>query len=184
MARAWLLVGFLAFVGGCSSSSGDDGGGAGGSGGNVGASCAAPKTDVEQNECAILALVNTQRAQGATCGGQAMPAAPPLEMHPILRQTARGHAEDMAQNDYFDHDSLDGRSPFDRMKAAGYTYSKAGENIAAGSPTAEATMQQWMNSPGHCQNIMDGGFVHIGVGYAHSDTHQYGHLWVQNFGAQ
>ena len=180
MARAWLLVGWIAFMGGCSSD--DDGGGTGGTG-NVSPSCASPTTDVEKNECDILALVNQQRLQGATCGGQQMPAAPPLEMHPVLRQVARGHAEDMAQNDYFRHDSLDGRSPFDRMKAAGYDFSQAGENIVAGSPTAAAAMQEWMGSPGHCQNIMEGGYVHIGVGYAYSDGHQYGHLWVQDFGS-
>lgn len=165
---------------GCSSSS-DDGGSGGGS--NVGAACNAPASEVEQLECAVLALVNQTRASGTTCGGDAMPPVPALEMHATLRQSARGHAEDMAQNDYFDHNSLDGRSPFDRMEAAGYDYSAAGENIAAGSSTAEATMQQWLGSSGHCKNIMNGKYVHLGVGYAYSASHQYKHLWVQNFGA-
>jgi uncharacterized protein YkwD len=171
----------LVAVSGCSSSS-DDGGGAGGSGG-ADPSCASPGTPGEALECEILALVNQTRAQGATCGGQAMPAVGPLEMHPILRGTARAHAEDMAAKNYFSHDSQDGRSPFDRMQQAGYQFTAAGENIAAGSSTAQATMGQWMGSDGHCKNILGGQYVHIGVGYAYNDAHDFGHLWVQNFGA-
>jgi uncharacterized protein YkwD len=179
LARLLVSVCALLCAAGCSSSS-DGEGGAGGSGG-ADASCAAPKTDGESLECQILAIVNEQRAQGASCGGENMPAVAPVEMHPILRGTARAHAQDMAQNDYFDHDSLDGRSPFDRMQQAGYEFSTAGENIAAGSSTAEATMGQWLDSPGHCKNIMGGQFQHIGVGYAFSESHQFEHVWVQNF---
>lgn len=134
-------------------------------------------------ECEVLALVNQMRAAGATCGGKSMPPAPALEMHATLRQVARSHAEDMAKNDYFSHTSLDGRSPFERMKDAGYQYSSAAENIAAGSATADAVMAQWTSSGLHCENIMTGGFQHIGVGYAPS-TGKYAHVWVQTFGAQ
>lgn len=145
--------------------------------------CSNVASENEQKECRVLELVNQHRAQGAPCGGNPLPSVEPLAMHPILLQTARAHANDMAQNDYFDHTSLDGRSPFDRMEQAGYAYSTAAENIAAGSATAEAAVEQWMQSSGHCQNIMGGQFVHIGVGYAYSATHQYQHVWVQNFGA-
>ncbi len=111
-----------------------------------------------------------------------MPPVAALAMHSILRQAARAHAADMAHNNYFAHESLDGRSPFDRMQQAGYQFTKAGENIAAGSSTAQATMGQWMNSPGHCENIMDDGYQDIGVGYAFDEAHDFEHVWVQNFG--
>ncbi len=89
----------------------------------------------------------------------------------------------MADNNYFAHKGLDGRSPFDRMKDAGYDYNKAGENIAAGSSAPEATMQQWLGSKeGHCEAIMDPGYEDLGVGYAYSPTNQYQHIWVQKFG--
>jgi uncharacterized protein YkwD len=112
-----------------------------------------------------------------------MPPAPALSLNSILVGTARAHADDMAQRNYFDHDTPEGQSPFDRMQAAGYELGAGGENIAAGSATAEATMRQWMNSDGHCRNIMDHNFVHIGVGYARSASGDLEHLWVQNFGA-
>ncbi|MCA9524575.1 MAG: CAP domain-containing protein, partial [Myxococcales bacterium] len=72
---------------------------------------------------------------------------------------------DMVAQNYFSHTSKDGRSPAQRMKDAGATNLGAwGENIAAGSSTAEAVMQQWLNSSGHCQNLMNRSFAFIGIG--------------------
>lgn len=132
-------------------------------------------------EEAIVELVNEYRAQGADCGskGSFGPAAP-LAMQPNLRCAARAHSKDMAERNFFDHVNPDGESPFDRMMKAGYSFFTAGENIAAGNDTAEATMQQWMESDGHCANIMNPDFKEIGVGYHPGG--QWGHLWTQTFG--
>jgi uncharacterized protein YkwD len=168
----------LAFVFlGCSSS--DDEGKS--SGAQVDCSTA---TGGAAKECQIVQLVNQTRAQGASCGGSSKPAVPALKTNSILVGTARAHAVDMATHNYFDHTNQQGKSPFDRMEAAGYQLTAAGENIAAGSESADATMQQWMNSPGHCENIMGGQFEEIGVGYAFDEGHDFDHVWVQNFGAQ
>ena len=48
-----------------------------------------------------------------------------------LAAAARLHSEDMARRSYFSHTSLDGRTPWDRIRAQGYAYGSA-ENIAAG----------------------------------------------------
>jgi uncharacterized protein YkwD len=165
----------FAFLG-CSSS--DDGDGK--NGGVVDCSSA---TGDAAKECQIVQLVNQTRAAGATCAGNARPAVPALKTNSILMGTAHAHAVDMATNNYFDHTNQQSQDPFDRMQAAGYQFSTAGENIAAGSETAEATMQQWMSSPGHCENIMKADFEEIGVGYAFNQQNQYRHIWVQNFGA-
>ncbi len=167
----------LALVGSACSSS--DGKGSGGPGG-VGAAC---NTETEAFECEIVRLVNEHRAAGADCGGQAYGAVPALTMNVQLRQAARAHGEDMAQNNYFSHDSQDGRSPRDRISAAGYDGRTWGENIAAGSSTPAGTMDQWMNSPGHCSNIMNPSFTEIGVGYSNGPGSTYRHYWVQVFGA-
>jgi uncharacterized protein YkwD len=87
----------------------------------------------------------------------------------------------MADREFFDHQNPDGESPWDRFEEAGYTnYRAAGENIAAGNAQAASTMQQWMNSDGHCANIMNPDFSEIGVGYYPGGS--YGHLWTQAFG--
>jgi uncharacterized protein YkwD len=124
----------------------------------------------------ILALVNAQRAKGARCGAETFGPAGPLEMDPALRCAARVHTADMARNDYFDHTNPAGEAPWDRMERAGYPLGGAGENIAGGSSTAEGSMRQWMGSVGHCKNIMNPGFEHIGVGYVDGAN-----LWTQVF---
>lgn len=131
-------------------------------------------------EAELVVLVNQYRAQGATCGGRAMPPVGPLTMDPALQCAARVHTKDMADRDFFDHDNPDGDGPSDRMEAAGYDGRGWGENIAAGRETAEATMEQWMSSSGHCSNIMAAGFSLIGVGYYPGG--EYRHLWTQTFG--
>jgi uncharacterized protein YkwD len=71
-----------------------------------------------------------------------------------LRTADRLHSADMRDRNYFDHDSPDGRSPWDRIEAAGYTTPGAA-NIAKGYPTAAAVIQGGMNSPGHRANILN-----------------------------
>lgn len=126
----------------------------------------------------ILTIVNQHRAAGATCGGMAMPSVPALTMAPTLRCAARVHSKDMVDRSYFDHTNPEGEQPWDRMELAGYTWRAAGENIAAGNSTAAATMDQWMNSSGHCRNIMSGDFSDLGVGHVEA-----GAMWTQVFGA-
>lgn len=137
-----------------------------------------------QLELDVLELVNQARAAGADCHSKGVFAATgPLTMDPALRCAARKHSADMAARDFFDHTNPDGETPWDRMAMAGYgDYSNAGENIAAGSPDAQGTMNQWLGSDGHCANIMSPNFTDIGVGY--SPGGQYGHLWTQDFGAK
>ncbi|MER6947045.1 CAP domain-containing protein [Nonomuraea sp. NPDC000554] len=103
----------------------------------------------------------------------------PLVHDPKLRAAAQGHSADMAAKGYFDHTAPDGRSPGDRIKAAGFApISTWGENIAMGQRTADAVVQGWLNSPGHRANIMNCAFTHIGVGY-----HAKGPHWTQVFAA-
>jgi uncharacterized protein YkwD len=133
----------------------------------------------------VLQLVNGHRAAGATCGGTVMPSVGPLTMESRLRVAARCHSQDMAINAYFDHTSLDGRSPWDRIAAAGYAPARSqGENIAAGYTSPEAVVSGWMTSPGHCTNIMRAQYLELGVGYAFLSGSPYRHYWTQDFGAR
>jgi uncharacterized protein YkwD len=121
----------------------------------------------------VVTLTNAERAK-AGCG--------PLAVNATLTAVAQAHSQDMATNNYFDHNSQDGRTPFDRMTAAGYRYSTAAENIAAGQRTPQDVMTAWMNSPGHRANILNCALKQIGVGYATGSSSQYGVYWTQDFG--
>jgi len=133
-------------------------------------------------EWQVLELTNEARAAGADCGGELFPPAGPLEMDEVIRVAARLHSQDMGAQDYFEHDSLDGRTFADRMRDAGFGGpSPWGENIAAGQRTAEDVVRGWMNSPGHCRNIMNASYNVIGIGYAEDDSSTFGTFWTQDF---
>ncbi|NKZ07160.1 CAP domain-containing protein [Actinomadura latina] len=136
-------------------------GGGGGSPGGGGASSG--------SEATVVSLTNAERAKE---GCQ------PLRTDSRLTVAARKHSADMAANNYFDHTSRNGDSPWKRMEDAGYT-SPGAENIAKGYPTAAAVVKGWMNSPGHRANILNCGLRAIGVGVASGPG---GPLWTQDFG--
>jgi uncharacterized protein YkwD len=126
-------------------------------------------------EAQVLKLTNDERAKGG-CG--------PLRTNSALTEAAEAHAADMVDRHYFAHDSLDGRSPFDRMKAAGYSGGAMAENIAVGYQSPAAVVEGWMNSEGHRKNILNCTYKVIGIGYdAGQVKPEWGNgSWVQDFG--
>jgi len=90
---------------------------------------------------------------------------PALETSERLQAAAQAHAQDMAARRKMTHQGSRGSRPIDRIKAKGYPYRRAGENIAAGFSAVDRLMEGWMDSPRHKRNIL-GGFSQIGVGCA------------------
>lgn len=136
-------------------------------------------------EWEVLSETNRFRAMGYNCDtrGNFGPAEP-LEMNATIQIAARGHSLEMGQMNFFDHDSPDGRTFDVRMQNAGFSGpSPWGENIAAGQRTAREVVQGWMESDGHCANIMNPRYRVIGVGYAYVEGSRFGHYWTQNFAA-
>jgi uncharacterized protein YkwD len=83
--------------------------------------------------------------------------------------TARKHSKDMAAKNYFAHESLDGKSPFDRMRDDGLKLQAASENIAAGQPSTILAHHGWMNSEGHRKALLSD-IERLGVGVAFGGT--------------
>jgi uncharacterized protein YkwD len=123
-------------------------------------------TSVEQD---VFTLVNQERSKYSDL--------PALSADDRLTSAARAHSQDMSDNNYFSHTSLDGRTAGDRITAAGYQWNTYGENIAFGYSNPEAVMNGWMNSTGHRNNILSPNFCDLGVGYAAD-----GNYWTQDFG--
>jgi len=126
-----------------------------------------------------LELVNEARAHGGRCGGRAYAPAPPLSLSGTLDSVAFGHAADMAFNNYFEHQDRNGQSPADRVRAVGYHEKLVGENIAYGPKTVEEVVQGWLDSPDHCENIMDPRFAEMGIAQAVGHSTRRGLYWVQ-----
>jgi uncharacterized protein YkwD len=127
----------------------------------------------------VLQLVNEARARGARCGERSFGAVGPVKLSGTLADVAFGHAADMARHDYFEHQDLAGHSPADRVRAVGYREKLVGENIAYGPKSAEEVVQGWLDSPGHCENIMDSRFAEMGIAYAAGQASKRGLYWVQ-----
>lgn len=147
---------------------------------------AAPPRAVAASDASLRArvveLVNEARSKPRRCGRQKYAATRPLSASRPLDEAAVRHARDMIRRKYFDHRAPDGTQPWDRIRRAGYEPRISGENIAYGPETAEEVVAGWLESPGHCANIMDGRFEHIGVGIA-KDSRRDRLYWVQTFGA-
>lgn len=129
----------------------------------------------------IFAAVNRVRSSGTWCGTQWHAPAPPLRWEARLAAAAQNHSESMATGGYFDHVDLAGQTPFMRMNALGYVFSVAAENISAGKSVPEEVVAWWLQSAGHCANLMNPTFVETGVGYA-TAWDAYVHYWTQTFG--
>lgn len=133
-------------------------------------------------ETQVITKINQRRAAGASCGGTWKKPVPALALNTKLRCAARRHSKDMGVNNFTSHTGSQGQTPWDRIKAAGYNYSTAAENIAWGYNTPSAVVDGWMKSAGHCLNIMNGAFTHVGVGYYYRSSSDWKHYWTQNFG--
>jgi uncharacterized protein YkwD len=88
----------------------------------------------------------------------------PLLPNKILDQAAALRADDLFDNQYFEHDSPDGKSASDLVKNLDYGYLLIGENLALGNFTDEQEIvSAWMESPGHRANILNGKYKELGV---------------------
>ena len=142
-----------------------------------------PKT--QRVEDLIHVLTNQYRE---TTGRQ------PLDRVFDIDQIARYHSSDMAERNYFEHETPEGLDPTDRGNMAGYgcrkdygSYYTVGlaKNIFWHGGTwygaellADEIMEGWMDSPSHRESIMDPNYDHVGIGVAITSSEGYA---TQNF---
>ena len=130
----------------------------------------------------VMALINQARASSRSCGNTVYPAAAPLAWSNKLFNASAGHSADMANNNYFSHTSQDGRTFSQRIAAAGYTWSRLGENIAAGQNSVASVVASWLASAGHCSNIMSGNFTEVGMACVANPRASYRNYWTMDLG--
>jgi uncharacterized protein YkwD len=87
----------------------------------------------------------------------------PLIWDARLAAVARAHSAEMVRLGRLSHADRKGRTPFDRLDAAGVRWSAAAENIAEGHETAREVLGDWLASPGHRANLESRDFTHHGV---------------------
>jgi hypothetical protein len=146
--------------------------------------------DPTDDEQLVLEIVNRARSdpwaegtrlgiditEGLTLGETALvDVKPPLAMNATLLAVARAHSEDMYLNAFFAHTNLGGEKFSDRILAAGYDYSRAGENIATGWYYSAEELEdilmvdQGVDGRGHRKNLLDiysaPPFREVGIGF-------------------
>jgi len=116
----------------------------------------------EMSSSGLLSATNTQRSQNG---------AGALTINSKLASAAQAKANDMVARNYWSHTTPDGQDPWVFIDATGYSYQKAGENLAYGFATSGDTIIGWMNSPSHRANMLDTGFKEVGFGFANAPSY-------------
>ena len=132
---------------------------------------------INPDEQRMLDLVNDARLNGCNCGNEYYPPVGPVTWNGLLESAAKKHSEYMNRTGELDHKGENNSNAGTRISNEGYQWQAYGENIAEGYSTEEEVMEAWLNSPGHCKNIMNGEFKEMGVGTS-------GSYWTQVFGAR
>lgn len=91
-----------------------------------------------------------------------------LGLNSKLNAAAQAKADDMAARNYWSHNTPEGNPPWIFDDAQGYAYLKLGENLAAGFSDNQATINGWMASAPHRENLLDPAFVEVGFGFANN----------------
>lgn len=95
----------------------------------------------------------------------------PLTLNTKLSTAAQNKVEDMVTRNYWAHNTPDGQEPWVFFDAVGYKYFKAGENLAYGFSSSDATVVGWMNSPSHRENLLDSSFTEVGFGFRNGENY-------------
>jgi len=109
---------------------------------------------------------------------------PALVENGKLGQAARLKAENMVQNQYFDHTSPSGVTPWFWFSKVGYNYKYAGENLAIGFYDSKEVYDAWINSPSHKANILNPNYKEVGTAVLRGFGENNAVVVVQEFGTQ
>lgn len=122
----------------------------------------------------VLAYASEMSRGGLLSGTNAARSAnglAPLSLHSQLNNSAQAKAQDMANKNYWAHVSPDGTEPWYFFDQAGYSYVRAGENLAYGFMTSQGVIDGWMNSASHRANIL-GDYYDVGFGIVNTPDYQ------------
>jgi len=93
-----------------------------------------------------------------------------LEYNGQISSRSRLHSQDMADNDFFEHDNLMGIEMGENIAMTPIGDVISCGNVYDETKIADCTVEGWMNSPGHRENILTSRFYCEGIGVAVSDS--------------
>jgi hypothetical protein len=136
--------------------------------------------DVPAVEMAVIEMTNAYRRENKL--GQ-------VKASPALTKTARAYAAYLAKNNAFSH-TADQRDVGDRATSSGYQWCSIGENLAMNLDSrgfetralARQTVEGWIKSPAHKENLLGGHYTEVGVGVVRAPDKNPKYITVQVFG--
>ncbi len=106
--------------------------------------------------------ITSQKLLDATNKKRAEKGLSPLKMNTELAKAASEKANYMFSKNFWAHNAPDGTTPWVFIKATGYEYTYAGENLARGFTSTDDVVKAWMESPTHRENMLSGNYEDIG----------------------
>jgi uncharacterized protein YkwD len=94
----------------------------------------------------------------------------PLDYCDVAARTSRGHSRDMADRKFFDHETPEGSTVFDRYRKQGGRNIGIGENIAMGFLTGVEALDGWINSEDHRKNLLLRQYSRLGAGVGYDQS--------------
>ncbi|MBN2117556.1 MAG: LysM peptidoglycan-binding domain-containing protein [Anaerolineales bacterium] len=118
-------------------------------------------------------LINDERAKAGL---------PALVINAQLTAAAKDHAVDMLCNNYLSHTGLDGSTPQDRVRKAGFTASLVVEDLYALHPAyggnPQSAFDWWMADPASKADLLNPNTTAFGIAYVSSDKSLLGGYFV------
>jgi type VII secretion-associated serine protease mycosin len=118
---------------------------------------------------ALITAINNERAARGLSA---------LQPNSYLTQAAQAHSADLADNNRWSHTGIDGSTPQERMRRAGYPLGDGDEALAANSVDIDEIVSAWMRNPRHQGMLMNPTYVDIGAGHAYNANSLYGDYWT------
>lgn len=140
---------------------------------------AAPVSQPSSDIPAVLAYatnVNSSGLLSATNQRRAAAGAASLTVNAKLNAAAQAKANDMATRNYWSHNTPEGNPPWVFFSNAGYSYEKAGENLACGFDDSTGVITGWFNSASHKANLLNTSYQEVGFGIANSENYNCGNI--------
>jgi uncharacterized protein YkwD len=118
---------------------------------------------------AMLAQINTLRAQGGACGARGdFAAAGSVQWSATLEAMAQQHARELASMGELRHRNAAGQALAERATAVGYRYRHIGENLALGQSTLTSVLHAWTASATHCATLFGAAPTEAALACAHT----------------
>ncbi|MEO5844145.1 MAG: CAP domain-containing protein [Caldimonas sp.] len=112
---------------------------------------------------AAMRRLNEARLRGATCRPGTTSTAVPLTWSESLAAAAQVQAAEMARLQRMTHLDSQNRSLAERLRAIGYRYTLAVENVGVGYSSLDDVVEAWLESEGHCENLMNAAVLEFGL---------------------